>query len=162
MKYFFLIICLSLLSNCIKSEKVEYLCGDHTCKNKKERQAYFERTLIVEYKINKDEKNVVPKSYKEIITENKPKINIFKNKKIKKSKKSKIKTVKIPDNKSIKKEERKKIDAPGKYEHFKIFKIKREKDNKYLSRNLKFENLKNKLLKKASVKDFPDINDFPY
>ena len=42
------------------------------------------------------------------------------------------------------------------------FKIKREKDNKYLSRNLKFENLKNKLLKKASVKDFPDINDFPY
>ena len=70
--------------------------------------------------------------------------------------------MKIPDNKSIKKEERKKIDAPGKYEHFKIFKIKKEKNNKYLTKNQKFENLKNELLKKASVKDFPDINDFPY
>jgi len=45
-KYFFLLIIIFLFS--CSTNKGVYWCGDHPCINKKEREAYFKRTMIVE------------------------------------------------------------------------------------------------------------------
>tara|TARA_Y100000590_G_C15375690_1_gene884291 strand:+ start:97 stop:675 length:579 start_codon:yes stop_codon:yes gene_type:complete len=45
-KYFFLSIIIFLLS--CSSNKGVYWCGDHPCVNKKEKEAYFKKTMIVE------------------------------------------------------------------------------------------------------------------
>jgi len=45
--FFTLII---LLSTC-SSNKSVYWCGDHACINKKEKEAYFKKTMIIEKKI---------------------------------------------------------------------------------------------------------------
>ena len=47
MKYFIILIFSLLLMNCSNSKKV-YWCGDHACINKKEKESYFKKTMIVE------------------------------------------------------------------------------------------------------------------
>ena len=68
-----------LLSTC-SSNKSVYWCGDHACINKKERKAYFKKTMIVEKKIiSKKNKKDLTKS-QEIIKkakESEKKRNIF-------------------------------------------------------------------------------------
>ena len=58
MKILFLIFLLLFISNC-SSKKGVYWCGDHPCINKKEKEAYFKKTMIVEVKKikNNDEDN---------------------------------------------------------------------------------------------------------
>ena len=48
-----------LLSTC-SSNKSVYWCGDHPCINKKEKEAYFKKTMIIEKKIldKKNKKNL--------------------------------------------------------------------------------------------------------
>ena len=36
------------------ANKGVYWCGDHSCKNKKEKEAYFKKTMIVEIKTSKN------------------------------------------------------------------------------------------------------------
>jgi len=56
MKIFYIILTLFVLSNCSNQKKV-FWCGDHACSNKKEKEAYFKKTMIVELKVlNKSEK----------------------------------------------------------------------------------------------------------
>ena len=50
MKIFLLLSFLILAISC-SSDKSVYWCGDHACINKKERKAYFKKTMIVEKKI---------------------------------------------------------------------------------------------------------------
>jgi len=59
MKSIIYVIFLMFLTNC-SSNKITYVCGDHDCINKKEKEDYFKKTMIVEIKINKNnkEKNV--------------------------------------------------------------------------------------------------------
>ena len=47
MKYLIILIFSFLLSACSNGKKV-YWCGDHACINKKEKEAYFKKTMIVE------------------------------------------------------------------------------------------------------------------
>ena len=47
MKNLFLILFSFLVLNC-SSNKTVYWCGDHACINKKERESYFKKTMIVE------------------------------------------------------------------------------------------------------------------
>ena len=53
MKKFYYIIIFFVVISCANN-KVVYWCGDHPCINKKEREAYFKKTMVVEAKnINK-------------------------------------------------------------------------------------------------------------
>ena len=55
MKYIIILIFSFFLISC-SSRKTVYWCGDHACINKKEKEAYFKKTMIVEVKeINKKE-----------------------------------------------------------------------------------------------------------
>ena len=62
MKQLFILIFLFFLLAC-SNNKTVYWCGDHACINKKEREAYFKKTMIVEIKEvgkknDKDESNL--------------------------------------------------------------------------------------------------------
>ena len=82
MKILLYIIFLILIASCTP-KKTAYWCGDHPCINKKERKAYFKKTMIVEKKIiSKKNKKDLTKS-QEIIkkakeSEKKRKRNISK------------------------------------------------------------------------------------
>ena len=47
MKKYFLFFSFFILINCTNSNSV-YWCGDHPCANKKEKEAYFKKTMTVE------------------------------------------------------------------------------------------------------------------
>ena len=49
----FIIFSFFLIVGCGSSNTV-YWCGDHQCINKKEREAYFKKTMIVEVRDTKD------------------------------------------------------------------------------------------------------------
>ena len=77
MKYLIFLLCGFLLFSCSNSKSV-YWCGDHACINKKEREAYFKKTMIVE-KRELNKKNKKNKSELEII---KQRAGLNENKKI--------------------------------------------------------------------------------
>ena len=71
MKYLFLSVILFLSISCSGNRSV-YWCGDHACINKKERNAYFKKTMIVEKrdiknekKLSKSELHIIEKKIKE-------------------------------------------------------------------------------------------------
>ena len=69
MKITFLLCFLIIVTNCSNNgKKSVYWCGDHQCINKKERQAYFKKTMIVEVK-ELTKKNKISKSEFEKIKE---------------------------------------------------------------------------------------------
>ena len=53
MKNLFFIFILFMVVACSNNKSV-YWCGDHPCINKKEKEAYFKKTMIVEIKNLKD------------------------------------------------------------------------------------------------------------
>ena len=55
MKLFVYLIIILILSNCSTNRSV-YWCGDHACINKKEKEAYFKKTMTVEVKNLKSDK----------------------------------------------------------------------------------------------------------
>ena len=77
MKYLIFLLSGFLLFSCSNSKSV-YWCGDHACINKKEREAYFKKTMIVE-KRELTKKNKKNKSELEII---KQRAGLHENKKI--------------------------------------------------------------------------------
>ena len=62
MKYLIFLMFFILLFSCSNSKSV-YWCGDHACINKKEKEAFFKKTMIVE-KRELNEKNKLSKSEK--------------------------------------------------------------------------------------------------
>ena len=58
MKYLLFFVFFLLLFGCSNKEGV-YWCGDHACINKKEKEAYFKKTMIVEVrKLSKPDKDI--------------------------------------------------------------------------------------------------------
>ena len=53
MKNLFFLFMLLMIISCSANKGV-YWCGDHACKNKKEKEAYFKKTMIVEIKTSKN------------------------------------------------------------------------------------------------------------
>jgi hypothetical protein len=56
-RIFFISIIFFLLTNCVQNKRT-FWCGDHPCINKAERKAYFQKTMIVEVKDFKKDKNI--------------------------------------------------------------------------------------------------------
>ena len=65
MKNLFFIFILFIIVAC--SNKSVYWCGDHPCINKKEKEAYFKKTMIVEIKNLKDKNYKSSTDYERII-----------------------------------------------------------------------------------------------
>ena len=96
---FYLVIGLSIIS--CSDNKITYWCGDHSCINKKEKEAYFKKTMIVEIrefdKATDKNKSEVAKIMKQAKVEEKRRI---------KNEKYLAKQIKIEEKMRIKKEEK--------------------------------------------------------
>ena len=152
-----------LLTACSPSKGV-YWCGDHPCINKKEKEAYFKKTMIVEVReLTKDKKKL---SELEKITQ-----QAQKNEKVRiKDEKQKAKMEKKELKR--KKKEQKMLKKMAKKEAKK--ELLEEKENllekdiavskKILTNEIYSEEF-NKLVEKIKAKNltrsYPDINDIP-
>ena len=140
-KLFFLFIIL-LVTNCSNTKNV-YWCGDHQCINKKEKEAYFKKTMIVEIRDLNKEKNKKVSNMNKILKQaklnEKKRLNNEKNfekeakielkKRIKKEKEMK-KQAKLDEKKRIKKEKEMKKQA-------KLDEKKRIQEEKELEKKVK-------------------------
>ena len=149
MKNLFFLFMLFLTISCSTNKNV-YWCGDHPCINKKEREAYFKKTMIVEIK-NLKNKNYKNNSKIEKIMQNaqskeKKRIKNEKDlaKQAKKQEKDLAKQIKLEEKKLIKEE--KDLAKQTKLEE-----KKRIKEKKDLAKQIKLE--EKKLSRKKIVKN---------
>jgi len=108
MRYFYLFAILILTSSCTTNKGV-YWCGDHQCINKKEKEAYFKKTMIVEMRqLDKSKRD--SSEYEKLLKQAKidEKTRIQNEKQIKKQIKIDEKK-RIKDEKKRLKEEKKKL-----------------------------------------------------
>ena len=156
MKTFLYLIILFFLTSC-SADKGVYWCGDHSCINKKEKEAYFKKTMIVEIKNleKKTSKNII--EVEKIIQQaRKEEKNITKQAKLeekrkKKEKKNLVKQTKRDEAGIIKKEKKKSKQSvninPG------------IDSTTTISTN--FIKLVEKIKSKNIFRPYPDINDIP-
>jgi len=197
MKFFFVSLILLFITNC-SNNKGLYWCGDHPCINKKEKEAYFKKTLTVEVKKlgkKNSEKNLEIEKIIQQAQENEKK-RIKKEKKLVKQSKfdekikikkenELLKNAKLEEKESIKKEKklaklakknkRKRIKEEEvlekKIKHDEKDAIKKEKKPKesnvevgsifgnFSIKTDKFKELLEKIVKKNSLRPYPEIND---
>ena len=134
MKYFFLCFLFLFLFSCASNDRV-FWCDDHACVNKKEKDEYFKKTMIVEVR-KLDNKNKKSKSEIEIIK-----------KQINKDEKKKINTEKNLAKKA-KLEEKMRITLSSSIDKIDI-------------PSSDFNILKKKISQKNMFRSYPDINDTP-
>jgi len=184
MKSYLLLLIFFLILHCSSNSGV-YWCGDHPCINKKEKEAYFKKTMIVEkkqikknsYKKNSEIDKLIEQakvnekkriiSEKELIKEAKleekrrikDEKTLLKKEKI--EEKRRLKEEKELEN-AIKKKEKKALNKKS------VKKIKKKStDNKKLSvqNDTNMSNLSKfeKLVEKITSRDkpYPEINDIP-
>ena len=158
MKFFFFLFILLLTISC-GSNKGVYWCGDHPCINKKEKEAYFKKNMVVEmrsakktdYKNNSEIKQLMQEA------EGKEKIRI-------KNDKSSSKQVRLEEKKlakQIKLEEKRLIKEEKKLaKQIKLEEKRRIKEEKKLAKQIKLEEKKqNKKKKKSSIKKIDGNNE---
>jgi len=147
-----------ILFSCVPSKKV-YWCGDHPCINKKEKEAYFKKTMIVEVRTLKEE-DMKKNSEFHKITEQ----AISKQKKKLKTKKKLEKQAKLDEKRKLKlqkqiaKQEKlnekrklrnqKKLERQAKLEEKNKF-----KQQKKLEKLAKKKNLKNEIKKEIEIEE---------
>ena len=175
MKNLFFLFILFIIISCSSNRGV-YWCGDHPCINKKEKEAYFKKTMIVEIKgsKNKNYKNIsdIEKIMKEAQTKEKKRIKGEKNlarqlkleeKKRLKEEKNLAKQLKLEEKGQIKDEKkssRRKIIVNKK----KQLKQKVDLDAAIANAEVKlgkFGELVEKITKKNAFRPYPDNNDIP-
>jgi len=180
MKYIIILIFSFFLISC-SSSKTVYWCGDHACINKKEKEAYFKKTMIVEVKeINKkrnkdisdidlikkragieddSELNNIKSTSTESFTEES---RDEKRKRIKKQKEL-AKQSRLEEKKRLKNEKKlAKKERSEKKKYPKKEKIKIADKNVTLTNSDDdFNKLVEKVIKRNKSKSFPDINDIP-
>ena len=158
MKIFFFLFILLLTISC-GSNKGVYWCGDHPCINKKEKEAYFKKNMVVEmrsakktdYKNNSEIKQLMQEA------EGKEKIRI-------KNDKSSSKQVRLEEKKLAKQielEEKRQIKEEKKLAKQIELEEKRQiKEEKKLAKQIKLEEKKqNKKKKKSSIKKIDGNNE---
>ena len=158
MKFFFFLFILLLTISC-GSNKGVYWCGDHPCINKKEKEAYFKKNMVVEmrsakktdYKNNSEIKKLMQEA------EGKEKIRI-------KNDKSSSKQVRLEEKKLAKQielEEKRQIKEEKKLAKQIELEEKRQiKEEKKLAKQIKLEEKKqNKKKKKSSIKKIDGNNE---
>tara|TARA_B100000029_G_scaffold487733_1_gene543545 strand:- start:456 stop:995 length:540 start_codon:yes stop_codon:yes gene_type:complete len=177
MKNVLFLILLIFLYSCTNNKSV-YWCGDHACINKKEKEAYFKKTMIIEKKIiskeNKKDltnsekiiKEAKLKEKKRIANEKKIKKEYkLEQKRLKKDKKLKAKKAKLEEkrlkkeNIEIEKKNAKKILS--KKEKIELKKLDNSSSYTSKIKNVEFEQLKDQIIKRNLIRSYPDINDIP-
>ena len=176
MKFFFFILMLLLTISC-GSNKGVYWCGDHPCINKKEKEAYFKKNMVVEmrsakktdYKNNSEIKQLIQEA------EGKEKIRIkndkSSSKQVKLEEKKLAKQIELEEKRQIKEEkklakqinlEEKKQNKKKKKSSIKKIDGNNEKQLKKTEINLsEFSEIVEKITKKNAIKAYPDINEMP-
>ena len=183
MKKLSYLILLFIIASCSNNKSV-FWCGDHACINKKEKEAYFKKTMIVEVK-ELDKKNIkndseIEKITQQVIKDEKKRIKDEKElaKQIKLEEKRRIKEekelakqIKLEEKRRIKEEQ----DSTKKVLQSKKMAIKTEKkaskqnvditSNLYLEnptiRPTNFSELVENITKKNTLRPYPDVNDIP-
>ena len=161
-KLFFAILFLFIVS--CTSGKGVYWCGDHPCINKKEKEAYFKKTMIVEVRnIKKSNFNNKAESQKIIETARKDeKKRILKEKDLAKQAKLEEKK-RIQEEKDLAKQidldEKKILDKEKQTANKNIDKKSNSEKINYSSTS--FNDLVKMIAEKNSLKPFPDINKIP-
>ena len=126
MKNLFFLFILFIIISCNPNRDV-YWCGDHPCINKKEKEAYFKKTMIVEIKgsKNKNYKNIseIEKIMQEAQSKEKKRI---------KDEKDLTKQIKLEQKKQIKEEK-------NLAKQLKLEEKKRIKEEKNLARQIKLK-----------------------
>ena len=178
MKLLFSLILLFFLLGC-SNNKTVYWCGDHPCINKKEKEAYFKETMIVEIR-ELSEKNQMKQSEIEKITQEiikKEKQQIKDEKELRKQARLEKKN-KVRENKRLAKQAKIEEKIRIKYEkELAKQNQKREKkkkksmatsnkktsvvaNNKVIDKDLvSFDNLVEEITLKNLSRKYPDIND---
>jgi len=139
MKNYLFLFILFFIINCAPSNSV-YWCGDHPCINKKEKEAYFKKTMIVEVKDSKN-KNYENKSEIEKLLQQ---ARINESKRIK-NEKTLTKQTKLDEKKRIKEEKSLAKQA-------KLDEKKRVKEEKSLARQARLDEEKQIKEEKALAK----------
>ena len=174
MKFFFFLFILLLTISC-GSNKGVYWCGDHPCINKKEKEAYFKKSMVVEmrsakktdYKNNSEIKQLMQEA------EGKEKIRIkndkSSSKQVKLEEKKLAKQIELEEKRQIKEEkklakqiklEEKKQNKKKKKSSIKKIDASNEKQLKKTEINLsEFSEIVEKITRKNAIKPYPDIND---
>ena len=145
MKYLYFLL-FFLLFSCFGNEKIVYLCGEYICKNKKERDQYFEENLVIEYvKISskKELKILKKKKEREEVVLKKDK------KKPKKTKVNKVYSVKKAKKSKIVEKNEKKISS------------KNINDVKVVQSLDDFDKIVEAIYQDNENRGYPDINKFP-
>jgi len=189
MKNFFSLFLILILLSCSSKQGV-YWCGDHPCLNKKEKEAYFKKTMIVEVK-NLKESKIKKSEIEKVIQQAKlnekqrikdekylAKQNKLKEKKRIKDEKDFIKQTKLNEKQRIKEEKKlakqAKLKEKGRIKKNKELdkQVKLNKKTKQISvvkdknilqetKSTKFRELVDILNKRNSLKSYPDINKMP-
>ena len=182
MKYFIYVLCIFTLISCANDKSV-YWCGDHACINKKEKEAYFKKTMIVEKKQiskkNKKNKSEISAIKKQAQVESKE--SVKNEKELAKQKRLDEKRFKNEQKelaKEILKEEKreKKLKKTQSRKSDLVKKTKPKLDSQKFKKNkieintpivkaeipsIKFKELADKILNRNKFRPFPDINDIP-
>ena len=163
MKNLFYLIIFFVIIGC-STNKVVYWCGDHPCINKKEKEAYFKKTMVVEMKELK-KKNINNNSETEKIMQQ---AKLDEKQRIKQEK-DLIKQAKLDEKRRI--EEEKNLAKQIQKDEKKIIKKGRETskqkvliDTGFANIEIeatKFKELVEKITKKNLFRPYPDINDIP-
>ena len=158
MKNLFFLFILFIIISCSPNRNV-YWCGDHPCINKKEKEAYFKKTMIVEIKgsKNKNYKNIseIEKIMQEAQSKEKKRIKDEKDltKQIKLEQKKQIKEEKNLA-KQLKLEEKKQIkEEKNLAKQVKLEEKRRIKDEKKSSKRKIIVSQKKQLKKKVDLDD---------
>ena len=172
MKNLFLFFLFLLLVEC-SNNKIVYWCGDHACINKKEKKSYFKKTLIIQVKhINQKNKikytdidkilQQTKVSDKQKIKENKKLAKqTYREEKIKRKIEKKLAKKAYREQKN--KEKREKILAKKKPKIIQLSKKVVKKRTSTLSKIVSddFSKIADRIIKKNSSKNYPDINNVP-
>ena len=166
MKKFFLPFIVLLTISCTSSKGV-YWCGDHPCINKKEKEAYFKKSMVVEmksakktdYKSNSEIERLMSQAKEEEKVRIKNEKSLSKQKKLEEKKLAK--QIKLEEKRRAK-EEKKLAKQIKKKPSIKISEDSSENLLKNEEINLsEFSEIVEKITKKNTFKPFPDINDIP-
>ena len=136
---FYLIIFLFIIS--CSTDRVIYWCGDHPCINKKEREAYFKKTMTVEIKKMNKSASENNSDIEKIIQQTQ-----VKEKRRIKEEKNMAKQIERDEAKIIKKEKKTSKQA--------------DLENTTIA-STNFNKLVEKITKKNILRPYPDINDIP-
>ena len=163
MKSLVCLIILFILTSC-STDKDTFWCGDHPCISKKEKEAYFKKTMIVEIReLNKatdKNKSEVAKIMKQAKVEEKKRI---------KNEKYLAKQARLEEKMRIKEE--KKLAKQVALDEKKIIKKEKKATEQNVSissssKNVtiysnKFKELAERIIKKNAIRPYPDINVTP-